>query len=68
MLYTAMSPILRLRKVLGFNRVLGLTLPPELTHSLKVERGDYFEVYLKDEDTIIIKKHDVPPKRIDLDD
>jgi len=53
-----------LRKVLIFNTVLGLTLPKEYTNALRLERGQYAEVYLRDSKTIVIKRHGVEPKNI----
>ena len=53
-----------LRKALVFNTVLGVTMPKEYTNALKVIRGDYFEVYLRDRKTIVIKKHGIPPQQI----
>jgi len=59
---------MHLRKVLIFNTVLGLTLPKEYTNALKLNHGDYVEVFLRDTKTIVIKKHGVEPKKITVND
>ncbi len=59
---------MKLRKVLVFNTILGLTLPGEFTNALDLKRGDYLEVYLRNKRAIIIKKHNVKPQRITVDD
>ena len=55
---------MHLRKVLYFNTVFGLTLPKEFTASLGVKKGDYFEAFLRDGKTIVLKKHGVKPQRL----
>jgi hypothetical protein len=57
-----------LRKVLTFNSALGLTIPKEYLAALAVNRGCYFEVYLRDAKTIIIKKHAVIGKKLTIND
>jgi len=46
-----------LRKVLVFNTSLGLTLPPEYAEALGIQKGDYLELYLRDKETVVIKRH-----------
>jgi len=50
---------MKLRKVLRFNGVLGLTLPNEYSRVLKLEWGNYVEVYLKDSETLLVRKHNI---------
>jgi len=57
-----------LRKVLKFNTIVGLTLPKELSRALSLEWGNYAEVFLRDNKTIVIKKHGVKPNKITLAD
>lgn len=57
-------PILKLRKVLSFNTLLGLTLPGEYTDALGLSKGDYAEVHLQDRETIIVKRHKTPMQKI----
>jgi len=57
-----------LRKLLGFNTVLGLTLPKQFTNALDIERGNYVEVYLRDNKTIVIKPHRTELKKITIKD
>jgi len=59
---------MRLRKVLYFNTLLGMTLPKEYSNALKLNKGDYVEVSLKDKDTIVIKRHNIPIQKIREDD
>ncbi len=60
--------IMSLRKLLSFNGILGMTIPKEYTNALGFKRGDHAEVYLKDDETIIIKKHNYKPNKIKVDD
>ena len=55
---------MQLRKLLNFNNILGLTLPKEYTNAIGVKGKDYVEVYLASNLSIIIKRHDMPPKKI----
>jgi antitoxin component of MazEF toxin-antitoxin module len=48
---------MEMRKVLKFNTVLGLTLPKQFTNTLDISHGDYLEVFLANDHTIVIKKH-----------
>lgn len=57
-----------LRKVLQLHKTLALTLPREYGEAIGIKKGDYIEVYLKDNKTIIVKKHGIKPKGISLDD
>jgi bifunctional DNA-binding transcriptional regulator/antitoxin component of YhaV-PrlF toxin-antitoxin module len=57
-----------LRKVLLFNTVFGFTIPKEFTNALKLSRGNYVEIYLRDNKTIVIKRHGVEPKQITVAD
>ena len=52
---------MRLRKVLSFNILLGLTLPKEYSNALNLSKGDYVEVGLQDEKTIVVRKHEYTP-------
>lgn len=55
---------MNLRKVIDFKGVLGVTLPKEYTNAIGLEGGKYAEVFLRDKETIVIKKHGVEPKKI----
>lgn len=57
-----------LRKMLNFSNILGITLPKDYTNAMKLKRGDYVEVYLRDEKTIVVKTHEVKPQNISLVD
>ncbi len=57
-----------MRKIVQFNTILGLTLPKEYTNALGLERGDYAEVFLRDNKTIVIKRHGVPINRLTIKD
>lgn len=48
-----------IRKVLNFNTILGLTLPKHYTKALDLKWGDHVQVFLGDNETIIIKKNKV---------
>lgn len=48
---------MELRRVLGFNGTVGLTLPRKFSTRLDLHWKDYVEIYLRDGETIIIKKH-----------
>ena len=56
------------RKILQFTNIMGITFPKEFTNTLKLKRGDLVEMYLKDADTIVIKRHKKTPKGITLND
>ncbi len=45
---TNITSTMKLRKVLTFNTILGLTLPKEYTNALGLNQGDYAEIYLRD--------------------
>lgn len=53
-----------LRKLLLFSTILGVTLPKEITNAARLEKGQYVEVYLRDNKTIVIKRHGTEPKLI----
>lgn len=55
---------MKLRKVIDFKNILGVTLPKEFTNTIGLERGKYAEVYLRDRRTIVIKAHNVKPQQI----
>jgi len=55
---------MRIRKVLTFNSILGLTLPKELTNALGLTRDSYVEVFLRDKHTIVVKKHQIRSYRL----
>lgn len=57
-----------LRKLLNFNTILGVTFPKEFTNALNVERGDYVEIFLRDNKTIVVKTHRVEPKKLTIAD
>jgi len=59
---------MNMRKVLHFNSALGLTLPKEFCKALGLERGNYIEVFLRDNKTIVIKRHGVKPNKITIED
>lgn len=59
---------MQLRKVLNFSNVLGLTLPKVYTNAMSLNHGDYVEVNLRDRNTIVVKKHGIPPKKITIND
>ena len=59
---------MEMRKILHFNSALGLTLPKEFTRALGLERGNYAEVFLRDNKTIVIKRHGVKPNKITIED
>jgi len=48
---------MKLRRVLRFNGSVGFTLPVELARILELHWKDYVEVYLKDDETLIVRKH-----------
>ncbi len=49
---------------MDFKSILGITIPKEFSNALKLERGQYVEVFFRDKKTLIIKKHEVEPKQI----
>lgn len=51
-----------LRRLYKYNSTLGLTLPKKAAEHLKLNRGDYLEMWIYDKDTMIIKRHEVPKK------
>lgn len=57
-----------MRKMVLFNTILGLTLPKEFTNALNLERGNYAEVFLRDNKTIVIKKHGTPINKLTTKD
>ena len=57
-----------LRKVLQLAQTLAVTLPRNYCETIGIKKADYVEVYLKDNKTIIIKKHGKQPNKITLDD
>lgn len=59
---------MELRKMILFSTILGLTIPKQYTNALGLSKGDYAEVYLKDKETLIIKRHGVKPKGITIED
>lgn len=59
---------MNMRKILHFNSALGLTLPKEFCRALGLERGNYAEVFLRDNKTIVIKKHGTEPKKLTIGD
>ena len=50
-----------LRSVLKFNKTLGITLPKKYAEKLGLHWKGFVEVFLVDEKTIGIKKHEVNP-------
>lgn len=56
-----------IRKVLLFGTILGLTLPKKYTSALDLNWQDYVEVYLANDHTIVIKKHDYKVTDITLE-
>lgn len=57
-----------LRKVLNFKDILGMTIPGAISRALGIKHGDHVEVYLGDKKTILVRKHEVDPIKIKLDD
>lgn len=48
-----------IRKLSLFNSVLGFTIPKEYAHALNLEFGDYVQVYLgKNNSLIVFKRED----------
>ena len=50
---------MHLRRVLRFNGSFGITVPAEFSRILKLHWKEYVEVYLKDPETLIVRKHKV---------
>ena len=48
---------MQLRRVLRFNGSVGFTLPVAHSRILKLHWKDYVEIYLKDDETLIVRKH-----------
>lgn len=65
---TLNMPITTLRKMLKFNTILGITLPKQYTNALCLAHGDYVEIYLRDNHTIVLKTHRTKAKKITVDD
>ncbi len=59
---------MRLRKVLDFKGIVGITIPKEMSNALDIVPKDYVEVYLRDKRTVVIKKHGIEPKKITIYD
>lgn len=59
---------MNMRKVLQFNDSIGFTIPKQFGHALNIKHGDYVEVYLRDNKTMVIKKHGIAEKKITIDD
>lgn len=58
---------MRLRKVINLSGVLAVTFPKELCNAVEVEHGDYFEVYLGENKTIVLTKHRSAPNKLGED-
>ena len=59
---------MEMRKLLSFNTILGVTLPKKYTNSLGLEKGDYAEIFLRDNKTIVIKRHGIPYQKLTVRD
>ena len=57
-----------LRKLMLFNTILGITLPKDYTNALGLEKGQYIELYLRDNKTLVIKKHVKDLNKITVND
>lgn len=49
---------MELRKVTKYNTVLGITIPKEYCNALGIEAGDYVEVNLLDDDSLLVMTHE----------
>jgi antitoxin component of MazEF toxin-antitoxin module len=50
---------MEIRRVLKFNGTLGMTLPNKFTSIIGLHWQDYVEIYLADDETIVVRKHKV---------
>jgi bifunctional DNA-binding transcriptional regulator/antitoxin component of YhaV-PrlF toxin-antitoxin module len=55
-----------LRRLYKYNSTLGLTLPKEITKHLKLNRGDYLELWIYSPETVIFRKHEIPKKPVGI--
>jgi len=44
------------RKIVENAGVTRITIPKEITNALKIEQGEFWEVYAQDNNTIIVKR------------
>jgi len=45
-----------IRKLLLFNTILGFTIPKEYANALNLERGDYVQIFLGENHSLIVLK------------
>lgn len=57
-----------LRKLSAFNTILGFTLPKDVSNVMSLEKGNYIELYVKDPETLVVKKHEIKRRRITIAD
>lgn len=55
-----------LRKVLNFGDILGVSLPKEYANALGLKPKTYVQVYLLDEDTIVIQKQEINKPKLTI--
>jgi len=55
-----------LRRILNFGDILGLSLPKEYTNALGLKPKSYVQVYLLDEDTIVIQKQKIDRPKLTI--
>ena len=55
--------IMHLRKLLWLHGSNAVILPPAFLRQLEIAPGDYLEVGLSDDSTILIRKHAMPNER-----
>ena len=58
---------MQLRRVLRFNGSVGFTLPAQKARILGLKWQDYVEIYLKDDETLIVRKHKTTKYKIQND-
>ena len=51
-----------LRRLYKYNSTLGFTLPAPVKEQLKLDKGDYVELWFTDAKTLILRKHELPKK------
>lgn len=58
---------MKLRSVLRFNGSVGFTIPREFKEILGLHWKDHVEIYLKDDKTIVVRKHIVKEYKLQND-
>lgn len=51
-----------LRSILKFDKTLGFTLPKQIAEIMDIHWHDYVEIYLIDDEHLVIRKHLAPDK------